>query len=254
MATSPIPELQAATAAPAPLGVFGRMTGAIFNPRPAFEDIAARPGWNWIVPLVIMCILSLAVIAIFGQRVGWRTFMERQFANNARIEQMTPDQRERALESAVKIAPIFAYVEVVIIPFIIPVIIAAVLLGAMNLMAGARIQFKTSMAIVAYSWMPFLISGLIGILLLFIKPADTIELEHLVASNVAAFLPDDAPKWLESMGMSIDMFSFWVFTLQAIGFAAASPKKLSFGKALAIIFLVWAIWVLFKSGLAGAFS
>jgi hypothetical protein len=254
MATSPIPEPQAAAAAPASMGAVGRIAGVLFNPRPAFEDIVARPGWNWIVPLVIMCILSLAIVAIFGQRVGWRTFMERQFANNPRIEQLPPDQRDRALESAVKIAPIFAYVEVVLIPFVIPVIIASVLLGAMNLMAGARIQFKTSMVIVAYSWVPFLISGLIGILLLFIKPPDTIELEHLVASNVAAFLPDDAPKWLESLGMSVDLFSFWVFTLQAIGFAAASPKKLSFGKALAIIFLVWAIWVLFKSGLAGAFS
>ena len=128
------------------------------------------------------------------------------------------------------------------------------LLGGMNLMAGARINFKTSMAIVSYSWTPFIISGLIGILLLFIKPPDTIELEHLVASNVAAFLPDDAPKWLESLGMSIDFFSFWVIALQAIGFSAASPKKLTFGKSLAIILLVWAIYVLFKSGLAGAFS
>jgi len=253
MATPPNSESQAA-AAPAPMGAIGRMTGVIFNPRPAFEDIAPRPGWDWLLPLVIMGLLSVAVVAIFGQRVGWRTFMERQFANNPRIEQLTPAQRDRALDRAVKLAPIVAYIEVAIFPFLIPSVVAAMLLGGMNLMAGARINFKTSMAIVSYSWTPFIISGLIGILLLFIKPPDTIELEHLVASNVAAFLPDDAPKWLESLGMSIDFFSFWVIALQAIGFSAASPKKLTFGKSLAIILLVWAIYVLFKSGLAGAFS
>jgi hypothetical protein len=46
----------------------------------------------------------------------------------------------------------------------------------------------------------------------------------------------------------------WVLILQAIGFSATNPKKLSFGKAFGTIFAVWIIYVLVKVGFAAAFS
>jgi hypothetical protein len=40
----------------------------------------------------------------------------------------------------------------------------------------------------------------------------------------------------------------------AIGFAAASPKKVSFAKGLTIVAAVWALWVLIHVGWVGALS
>ena len=40
----------------------------------------------------------------------------------------------------------------------------------------------------------------------------------------------------------------------AIGFSAADPKKISFGKALGTIVGVWLIYVVIKVGLTAAFS
>jgi len=234
----------------------GRIFGAIFSPKPTFESIAQRP--TWILPLVLISILSIVTIFIFSQRVGWRSFMIRQDQQNSRLQkqmdQMTPEQREKMLDQQTKIAPIFGYVFGVLGIFIVAVIIAAVLMVAFNMMIGGVIGFKTSLGIVTHSWVPGIIGGLLGILVLFLKDPSTIDLQHLVAANAGAFLSDDAPKWQEALLGSFDLFTFWNMILMGIGYSAINPKKISFGKALGTVVVVWAIYVVCKVGIAAAFS
>lgn len=235
---------------------FGRIFGAIFSPKPTFESIAQRP--TWILPLVLLSLLSIVTIFIFSQRVGWRGFMIRQDQQNSRLQkqmdQMTPEQREKMLDQQTKAASIFGYIGAVLGLFIVAVIIAAVLMAALNLMSGGGVGFKTSLGIVAYSWVPGLIGGLLGILVLFLKDPSTIDIQHLVATNAGAFLSDDAPKWQESLLSSFDLFTFWSMILMGIGYSAVNPKKISFGKALGTIVVVWAIYVVCKVGISAAFS
>jgi len=237
---------------PAAMGTFQRLAGAIANPKPTFADIAARP--SWAAPLILLCVLSIAVIAIFTERVGWRSFMEKQFERNPRTAQLPPDQKEAALENAVKYAGVFGYVGAVVGTAVGAAASAGLLLLAFNLIAGTRVNFKTAFGIVSHAWMPYVISGLLGILLLFIKDPDTIDLEHLVASNPGAFLPGDTARWLLTLATSFDVFVFWSMALMALGFSAAAPKKAPFAKALGIVLGVWAVYVLVKVGWVGAFS
>ncbi len=62
-----------------------------------------------------------------------------------------------------------------------------------------------------------------------------------MATNAGAFLSDDAPKWQEALLSSFDLFTIWSMILMAIGYSAINPKKISYGKALGTIVLVWAI-------------
>jgi Yip1 domain len=234
----------------------GRIFGAIFSPKPTFESIVKRP--TWILPLILFSLLSIVTVFIFGQRVGWRSFMIRQNQQNSRLQkqmdQMTPEQRETMLDRQTKIAPIFGYVFGVLGIFIVAVIVAAILMVAFNMMTGGGIGFTTSLGIVTHSWLPGLIGGLLGILVLFLKDPSTIDLQHLVATNAGAFLSDDAPKWQDALLSSFDLFTFWSMILMGIGYSAANPKKISFGKALATIVVLWAIFVVCKVGISAAFS
>lgn len=239
-------------AAPAQIGTVGRLVGALFSPKQTFADIARSP--SWIAPIVLICLVSIVIIAIFGQRVGWRSFMERQFANNKRIEQMSPDQRQQALEQAVKTAPIIGYVGAIVGTPIAAVVVAGILLGLFNVLAGAELKFKASLGIVSHSWMPGVVGGLIGILILFLKSPETIDIEHLVASNLGVVVSDESAKWLMTLATSIDLFTFWTIALMAIGFSAANPKKIKVGSAAAYIVLVWAVYVLIKVGWAAIFA
>ncbi len=254
MATPPNPPAPTPSAPieTAKIGDFGRVTGVLFNPRATFQDIVARP--TWFLPLALILVVSIVVFVLFSQRVGWRTFLERQFDKDPRVSQLSPEDREKALDRAVKFTPPIVYGAAVVGTFIVPVVIAAVLLLAFNLLAGTRIQFKTAFAIVAFSWMPYLIHALLSVLLMFLKSPDSIDLEHLVGSNPGAFLSSDSAKWLLTLATSVDVFTLWVIVLQGLGFSLTNPKKISFAKGVTIVAIVWAIFVAVKVGWVGAFS
>src|SRR5271163_1113428 len=93
----------------------GRIFGVLFSPKPTFEAIARRP--TWILPLILIVCVSVTVIFIFGQRVGWRAFMIRQDQQSARtqkqMEGMTAEQREKMIDTQTKLAAIITYPAVV---------------------------------------------------------------------------------------------------------------------------------------------
>lgn len=244
--TAAVPE------APQQIGALGRLVGAIINPRPTFEDIARKP--SWLLPLLLLIILSLSITYIFGKRVGWRAFMEKQLAQNSRVQQLTPEQREQTLETQVKVAPIIGYVFGVIGFPIVVVVIAAIFMGIFNATSSAALDFKTSLGVITHSYTPFVIASLLGVLILCLKPPDQIDLQNLVASNAGTFLSSDAPKWLLALCTSLDIFTFWVLGLMAFAYSAVRPKKIKFGSALTWIVGIWVVFVLVKVGFAAMFS
>lgn len=242
--------------APAPVSSFGRLFGVFFEPKATFESIVQRP--TWVLPMLAVILISIVIVALIGSRVGWRQVMERQIANSPRaqqrMEQIPPDQREQIMARQAKFAGVIAYVAVVAGTAIAEVVVAALLLAVFNIVSGSKIGFSTSLGIVTHSWMPYVIAGLLGILILFIKDPTTIDTQNLVASNPGALLPDGSARWLVALLTSLDLFTFWVLALQGIGYSATNPKKISFGKAFSYILLVWLFFVLVKVGLAAAFA
>ena len=68
-----------------------------------------------------------------------------------------------------------------------------------------------------------------------------------LAFNVGAYLPSETAAWLKTLGSSLDVFSFWIMALIAIGISATA-RKVSFGKALVGVMIPWGIYVLLRVG------
>lgn len=258
MASTPMstPSQQAPAQSAPSVSSIGRVFGALFNPKPTFESIAQKP--SWVLPMLAAILIGLVVVALIGSRVGWRQVIDRQIASSPkaqqRMEQVPPEKRDAILDQQAKLAGVIGYVGVVVGTAVAEIVVAAVLLAAFNIMGGTKVGFAQSLGIVTHSWMPYVVSGLLGVLILFIKDPTTLDTQNLVASNPGALLPDGSAKWLVSLLTSLDLFTFWVLILQAIGFSATNPKKISFGKALGTIIAVWLVFVLVKMGLAAAFA
>jgi hypothetical protein len=237
---------------PARLNAMQRLTGVFFQPKATFADIAARP--DWMLPTVLLCIASFAVIFTFTQRVGWHGYMEKQFAKSSRAQQMNAEDREKAIDMQSRYAPYFGYVFGTVGVALSIVVLAAVGLGAFNLTAGAQLKFKTCMAIVAYAWAPFLLAYILAIVVIMLKPPDMVDLDNLLASNPGAFLSSDTAKWLVVLLGSLDIFVIWTLLLQAVGYSTANPRKVSFGRALVTLIALWVLYVAVKVGWAAAFA
>lgn len=250
--TTPPSAIDSSAPQPARISAFGRLTGVLFNPKATYNDIAADP--SWALPLIILLVLSLVGIAVAGQRVGWRAIIEKRISESPRAADLSADQRQEAIERGLKFGPPIAYIATAVIVPVAALVVAAVLMGVFNLIASARVQFVQSLGIVTYSWTPAIVAAIIGLIILFVKSPDTIDIDHVVADNVGAFLSGDSPKWLMSLCTSLNLFTFWTIALMGVGFSAASPKKVSIGKGIAIVAVCFALFVLAKVGWVGAFS
>jgi hypothetical protein len=234
------------------MGELGRLTGVIWSPGEAFQDIARRPG-GWI-PLAINIVLSLVVIYSFTQRVGWERFMRHQIEISSRAQNMPAAEKEQQIAQGARFAPIGAYVfSVVGIP-LMAVITAGVLLVVFRTFLGSEITFRQTFGIVSYAWIPLAISGLLTLAVMLLKNPEDFDLQYPTLTSVGAFLdPLTTPKWLLSLGTSLDVFTFWILVLLATGFAAAT-RKISWSTCLACVVGPWGILVLVKMCWAAIFG
>ena len=248
MATTavPVPEAQE------PINHFGRIIGVFFSPKETFESIAKRP--SWILPVVLMTLLGCIVGFVMNKRVDWRDVASKRLEESPRTAQLSAEQKEQQIEMSAKISPYFAYGFGLLGPILLAVIVGGAMLGAYNLLGGAGANFNVSMGIVSHAYLVTMVSSLLFLLILFLKPPGTVNLENPVAANLGAFLPDGTSKTVMALGTAIDLFSFWIIFLIGLGFAAYNPKKLKLGSSISIALSVWAVYQAVRLGLTFVFS
>ena len=251
MGTMPTP-MPAEAQPQAQIGPVGRVFGVLFSPGKTFEDIARKP--SWLFPVILSTILGIGVAFALNQRVDWRDIASKRIEESSRASQLSAEQKERQLDISAKVSPIVAYVIGVCTPWIVALLVGAVMLGAFNLLRGANANFSTALGIVSHSYVVFLIHGLLFILILYLKPPGTVDIENPVASNLAAFFPQGTAKWIVTFGTGVDIFSIWTTILIGLGFATFNPRKLKTGGAIGIAFAVWAVWEALRTGFAWIFS
>jgi hypothetical protein len=245
------PEPSSSDNAAPPLGEVGRITGVFIDPKKAFADIAARP--SWILPVVLVIVVSLAAVYTYSTRIGWERAIRQNIETSSRTQNMTAEQREAAIQMQIKFAPL-AYIFVVIGPPLIALIVGGVVL-LMCKMGGAALTFKQTFAISAWAALPAVIQGILTIVVLFLKNPEEYNPLNPLAFNLGAFMepPPATGKFIYSLATSIDLFTIWKILLIAVGISVAA-RKLTFSKAVMLVVAPWIVWVLLSSGFAGMFS
>jgi len=249
MATVPIPAPEAQQAT---IGPFGRIFGVLFSPKSTFEDIVRKP--NWVLPVVVSVILGICISFAINQRTNWREYVSQQIEKSPRAAQLSPEQKQQQIEGGAKFAPISTYVFGSLAAPIVGLLVALALWGGYSLLGGISTNFATAFSITVHSFLTGLVSGPLLILIFFLKPYGTANLENPLAANLAAILPEDSAKWLVALCKNIDIFAFWTLILMAMGFAAVNPKKLKGAKSFTIAFTIWAVYVVCRVGAAFIFS
>lgn len=252
MASEPMPAAAAAPETEAKISPFGRLVGVLFSPKATFEDIARKP--SWLLPVICMIAISAITTVGINQKMNWRDYMSQQIEKSPAAAQLSAEQKEQRIEAGAKFAPYSAYIFGIPAPIVGILIIALVMWGSYNLLAGTDLNFKTAFGIVSHAFVPAIFGYIIFLIVLLLKPYGTLDLDNPVATNLAAFLPEGSAKWLVALGKNVDIFILWTTLLIAIGFAVARPKKLKGGKPFAIAFGLLAVWIVLRIGIAFIFS
>jgi len=252
MATTPVTTSMPAPEPQATISAMGRVFGVLFSPKPTFEDIVRKP--SWLLPVILLVVLGAVVAVGLNQRINWREYMAQQIEKSPRAAQLSPEQKERQIAAGAKIAPYTSYILGIAAPILLVLILAGIMLGAYNVLAGSGVNYGTALGIVSHAFVPVIVGNLLFLVVLFLKPPGTLDLDNPVATNLAAFLPEGLPKWLEAFAKNIDIFVLWITLLLAIGFAAANPRKLKGAKPFTIAFGMLAVWIICRMGWAFIFS
>lgn len=217
-----------------------RLIGVFFEPGKTFADVAEQP--RWVAPILISILIGLALVYAISSHIGWEQTIRKTIENNPRTADLTIDQREKAIATGVKIASIGGWAGAILGAPVSVLIIAGILTGLFNALLGTDLKFAQTFAITAYA---MLVRGLLAallILLVYIKPPGDFNIQVSPFSPAAYMNRLETPKWLMSLGASLDLFTIWALILLAIGFSVAS-KKLSFSKCLTAIGIPWLVWV-----------
>jgi hypothetical protein len=244
MASSAIPSPEPAK----PVSSMGRFFGVIFSPKPTFESIAQYP--TWLAPLIVLTLFSFIMSSVLAKRADWREVVREQLDSSGRLDKIPPDKRADTIGGGAIIAKNATFVAGLIGPPLVILISSAIYLGAFNLIFGAQFKFKTTISIVSYASIPSALRAILGTVILLLKDPTTINPNNFVASNVAAFLASDSPKWLITLGSFLDLFAFWSIVLTAIGFSVVSPKKVGLGAAMGVVIGVYLAIMFMFVGLA----
>jgi hypothetical protein len=228
------------------MGAFSRIAGVFFEPGKTFQEIGKKP--SWFLPLLLIVVATMGFTIAYGQHVGWESVVRQNFENSSRAAQMTPDQKEQAIATGARIAPIFGYMTAVFIP-VGYLIMSGVLLG-ITAMMSAGLKFKQVFAVICHSGLPSVVFAILGTVVMFLKRPADFNIQNPLVFNLGAMMDPSGSKKLYTLATSMDLFSFWMIFLIATGLSAAAGKRLSFGGALTAVVIPWAVFVLIKSALA----
>ena len=261
MSTAPLPPVASAPISvpvEPPMSEGARIINTFIAPSKTFTDLGRNAKWwSWVVPWLLISVAAIAFFAVVGQKIGFRKVAENQVQASPkateRMDRMAPQDRENAMERQAKGTQFFTEYLYPVVILIINLVIAVLLFGTFTFIAGAKLNFKTSFAIVMFAGLPGILRLLLSIGAVFagVDP-DSFSLQNPVATNPGYFLkPADSPV-LFSLASSLDIFLIWTLVLNAIGFTCVSKVKR--GTSFAIVFGWWVVFSLIGAGVAAAFS
>lgn len=233
------------------MGAFARLTGVLFSPAKTFESVASKPGWDWLVPVALLFLLTCfaafyinpkldveGAIKQTMKRIDARTDIPD--AQKDQIRERVRGQFESAKSGNLRfLGPIFVLIPILVVP--------GIYFGAAKAF-GAGKSFLPILAGYAYAQVPQVLKGIVGIGVAL--PRDSIDIneaERLVKSNIGAFMDaETTSRPLLTILTSVDLFEIWGLVLCSIMLARST--RMSKNAATATVVSLWVIWVLVKVG------
>ena len=233
----------------APKSSVSRMLGVFVSPGETFADVVRKP--DFLAPLVVGILAMVAFSEVMLAKIGMERIVRMQLEQSGRVSSMTPDQVEQAVSQGAKFGAIITHAIGVLGAPIGILIIAAVGLGIANLIFGAKTNFRTAFSVTSYANMISVLGVLVGILVMLFGDPEHFNPNAPIPTSLAFFLDQaHTSKPLFALATSLDLFTFWFMAVLGIGFAATTDSRSKPVSVFLAFFVVWAVYVLAKVGLA----
>lgn len=251
-------EVQSADAATSgqALTQWQRLANTFTSPTKTFEDIK-RGNRSWWLPLIVMALSGYLLFGVISRNIGIQQAVDNQMRMNAkaqeRMEQMTPEQREKlnGFTLAVTEGVFWATPAIGLAG---AAVVSLVLMVTVNFVFGGRAKYADVFAASYYAWLPTIVKVFLGVAVIYAgQLPEAFNIKNYAPTNVGAFLDPLATNHaLYALASAVDVVTIWILVLFSIGIATLAGVKRSQGYAA--VFGWWVVIVLFQVGWAAAFG
>jgi hypothetical protein len=221
------------------------MGGLLSNPSTTMADVAERP--DWLVPLLLIVIVSVALNFVAAPHLDFETGMREQLSERGMTEQQIDEAVERVAALQKFGAPITG-VSVIII-----LLALAALYMLLARLFGGEGTFKQYFSVTTYAWLPQLLKGALVVFLLvragMVEPDD---MGTLLKSNLGFLADPREQPALSALLTSIDLFNFAALALLIFGYTRAS--RLGTTKMATLVIASYLAWIVVRMGIAAVMA
>ncbi len=230
-----------------------RILNTFVEPSKTMADLRRKA--NWLVPWLLMSIVSISFVFAMEKRIGWDLIVRTQIEKSSGAEafdQLSPADKQLRLDSVIRITKYSSY----LIPFsslLWFASLAAALVAVFRFAAGTGITYGRTLAIVVYGSLPSLIERLMAIITMCFADPEGFDVKNPIASGPAQWIDlatggsFAAHRFLYSLLNAFDLFALWMILLMAIGISETTQVKR--GTAFATIFGGFFVLRLISAGL-----
>ena len=236
-----------------PLTEVQRVVDTFVAPSKTFADI--RRNRSWWLPYLLLVAFGVLFSVTLAHKLGPSGIADSALRANAKkydqFKQLPADQQaaQRSIIGKITTYSLYAYpvIQIAVLAFT-----ALLLWAGFNFILGGTSTYPQMFAVSMFASLPSVLRAILGIITLFAGDNDTFNLQDPVGTNPGYYLSADAAPWLHSLLGSFDLLTLWPLFLMALGGAIVARVKPANGYVL--IFGVWLVFVLIKTGFAAAFS
>lgn len=223
-----------------------------YDPAAVFARVRERG--SWALPLIATALVTVFLTYYVTHTIGMENLARRFFEQHPSFAgQLPPDKLEQAIRQSatparLALSSFFAGVTTALYALVMAVVLL-VMLSVMD----RKPRFSQMLGTVAWSTYPFsVISAVMSALILAISRDPTeLDPQTLLATNAGAFLDQNSTgKFLYSLAGSLDALAIGKILLMAFGLHKVTG--MAFGSALALLIVLWLVWVLLRGGFAVA--
>lgn len=242
-------------------GPLGRLVGVFFSPGKTFASIARKPGWDWLVPVLLLMVASFIAQSVMLPKMDVDEAVKGQMKmidkmakgsipeeKRGEIEAKTREGMERGKSPFRRVLnTLFIFIPILLVPAIYHGLAAAF---------GKKTGYLTVLSGYAYTWSIYIIPTLLTAVVALPRDkieATEIQFQRVLKSNVAAFLDfDSTSKVLLAILSSVDVFDIWAFVVGSI--ALSKTTRFSASAAKYVVAGVWLSYIVLKICLAAMYS
>ena len=229
-----------------PLSQPARVVDTFLAPGKTFADLHRSASWWLPCVLILLCSTLFSLTAI--HKVGVARLSDNLLATMPRMQDIISNAKpadaamirakfDKNITSQLYTAPL--------ITLAAGFAVAGCLLLTANFVFGGHATYKGLLATYWYSILPLAILSLLVVVLLAAGVnVETFRLTNPAGTNPGYYMPEGTSPVLVAALSFFDIFSVWVFCLQALGTSIVA--RISLGKAFAAVGLWWILYLVLK--------